>query len=412
MSFGQEQPVEAKEPKQNKSQIKLRPDLELTYLNDGTLQIRDPKEVRFFHLGFDETEIIKMLEKMHPLEIIHRSSYTEQELRQFLGMLKQWGLLEGTAPPPRQSTKQKTVLQFMFQRFKLVDPDKLLEDLVPKLSWMWSTPAKIFGIIITILAIYQAFASGMSFATYGWPLIADSWAISLIAFILLLTAVLSGHEMAHGLCLKRFGGTVPEMGFYFVYMTPALYTDVSDVYKLPTVGQKIWVMLAGPLFQAVVGCIAFLLWAAAVPHTAVADLLYLLVVASFFSLSINLNPLIRLDGYYVLQLALNIYALRRRAWSYIRSLLLREPFEEKLTPRERKIFLLYAPLSVIYTFFIMMIVMSFYFGSSFLNFPAITATIAILLFLASRTPLPPQSGLEEMDASPTQSSNANNQQPQ
>ncbi len=376
--------------------IALREDLELTPLPDGTLQVRDPKAVRFFHLGHEETEIIRMLAHMHPLEIIERTSYTEKELKKFLGMLKQWGLLEGTTPPPIQATKQKTVLQFMFQRFKLIEPDELLEYWEPKLRWFWSNPMKIFATCLGIFTILVAAQNMGRFVQYGWPLVAESWGITLVCFLSMLVVVLAGHEMAHGMALKTFGGNVPEMGFYFVYATPSLYTDVSDIYRLKKTSQKIWVMMAGPVFQASIGCVSFLLWAAAVPHTALCDLLYLLVTASFFSLSVNLNPLIRLDGYYALQLALNIYALRRRAWSYVKSVITKTEPDEKISPRERKIFLLYAPLSVIYTCFIMYIVMSFYFGQSFLNFPAATAFVALVLFLASQTPLPPQSGLEEI----------------
>jgi putative peptide zinc metalloprotease protein len=108
---------------------------------------------------------------------------------------------------------------------------------------------------------------------------------------------------------------------------------------------------------------------------------------TFFSLAVNLNPLIRLDGYYALQLALGIYGLRRRAWSYVRSIVMNEEPEEKVTARERKVFLLYAPLSVIYTVCIMVLIMSFYFGEGFLNFPSLTAFLAVMIFIASQTPL-------------------------
>ena len=131
--------------------IKLRKDLEIISFPDGSIQVSDPVTVRHFHLGFDEAEAIKMLEIMHPLEICKRSSYSEDDLKQFLGMLKQWGLLEGTAAPAIQSTKKKTVLQFMFQRFKLSEPDSMLEDLIPKVQWTWSKPAQIIYFILTII---------------------------------------------------------------------------------------------------------------------------------------------------------------------------------------------------------------------------------------------------------------------
>ncbi|MFN5540586.1 MAG: M50 family metallopeptidase [Candidatus Melainabacteria bacterium] len=378
--------------------IVLRSNLELTPFPDGSLQIRDPESVRYFHLGFDEAEIVKMLSSMHPLQIIERTSYTEAELKQFLGMLKQWGLLEGTTPPPRQAIRKMTALQFLFKRFELLDPNDLLTEWEPRLRWLGSNPFKyIFGALF-LVSIVLAVKNFMSFATYGWPLVADSWSISLIVFITMLITVLAGHEICHGMVLKHFGGACHEMGFYFIYATPALYTDVSDVYKLPKAGQKIWVMMAGPVFQSVVGSVAFLLWSVAVPHTAIADLLFLLVTAAFFSLSINLNPLIRLDGYYALQLALSIHSLRRRAWAYVSAILTNKETEENLTERERKVFLLYAPLSVVYTCFVMVLTMSFYFQSTLLSFPAISAFIAAVLFVASQTDLPIKSS-EEVDKS-------------
>ena len=48
----------------------------------------------------------------------------------------------------------------------------------------------------------------------------------------------------------------------------------------------------------------------------------------------------------------------------------------------------------------MMMIMSFYFGQGFLNFPSLTGFVALMLFLASQTPLPPKSGLEEIEAGP------------
>ncbi|MDX1919917.1 MAG: hypothetical protein SFU25_04185, partial [Candidatus Caenarcaniphilales bacterium] len=197
----------SQQPQQKKQRIALRSDLDLTYYPDGSVQIRDPKAIRYFHLGFDEAEIIKMLAEMHPLEIVHRTSYTEDELKHFLGMLKQWGLLEGTEPPPRQTTKQKTVLQLMFSRFQLMDPDELLGFLVEKISWLWSKPAKVIACVMFAVTIVKAFSEGVRFASYGWPLIAESWGITLVCFLTMLFLVLLGHEFCHGLALKRFGGT-------------------------------------------------------------------------------------------------------------------------------------------------------------------------------------------------------------
>ena len=213
-------------------QIRLREDLEITQYEDGTMQIRDPQAVRFFQLGFSESEVIRLLAHLPPAQILRRASYTKEELKKFFGMLKQWGLLEGTTPPGIQMAKSKTLLQFMFQRFKLIDPDKLLNYLEPRLRWLWSRPMQIIGVLIALITVITFTQNAMKFLSYGWPLILDSWTISLFCFICLMFIILSGHEMGHGIALKAFGGNVPEMGFYFVYATPSLYTDVSDIYRL------------------------------------------------------------------------------------------------------------------------------------------------------------------------------------
>lgn len=369
-------------------QIKLRADIERTSYPDGSMQIRDPQSIRYFHLGFDEAEIVRMLDIMHPAQVLQRSSYSEDELKQLLGMLKQWGLLEGTIPPPRQMLRKMTALQFLFKRFEIIDPDDLLTKWCPKLRWLGSNPSKYFFYFIIMLTLLQAAKHLPEFMRYGWPLLADSWTITLIIFISMLVLVLGCHEICHGMVLKHFGGSCHEIGFYFIYATPALYADVSDIYKLPHISQKIWVILAGPIFQLVIGCISFLLWSLAIPHTGTANFFFLLVTASFFSLSINLNPLIRLDGYYALQLALDIHSLRRRAWAFVSALIFNKETEENLTDREKKVFLFYAPLSVINTCAIMVMTSSFYFQSTFLTAPAISVFVATILFLASQTDLP------------------------
>jgi putative peptide zinc metalloprotease protein len=142
-------------------------------------------------------------------------------------------------------------------------------------------------------------------------------------------------------------------------------------------------MMAGPIFQGMVGCIAFLLWCAAEPDTMTKQFLYLLSTASFFSLSFNLNPLVKLDGYFALEFATDIFSLRTRAWSYFFSkLTLRKPKEEP-NEKEKLIFMLYAPLSIIYTALLMYAILSFYFVTGLLNLPYLGTAILTFVILAS-----------------------------
>ncbi len=76
-------------------------------------------------------------------------------------------------------------------------------------------------------------------------------------------------------------------------------------------------------------------------------------IKSFF----NLNPLIKLDGYYLLSDYLDIPNLRSRAVGYVTAGIKRlfgSSVEIKeTTPRERRIYIVYGLLSLAYTIFIL-----------------------------------------------------------
>ena len=142
-------------------------------------------------------------------------------------------------------------------------------------------------------------------------------------------------------------------------------------------------MLIGPIFQALVGCIAITLWAESTPHEMYSDLLYLTVIASFLTLGLNLNPLLKMDGYRAIEFGFQVPNLRSRAWSYVASLFTGKNNSETLTNKERIIFLLYAPLSVIYSCFIISLLMSFYVNMTILSVPALSMVVISLLVIAS-----------------------------
>lgn len=375
--------IEQNKPTVNK--VNLRADLELIHASDGSLQIRDPLEVRYFYVGSEEAEVIMLLHDKTLAEILAATNYSEAKLKQLLTMLNYWELLDKESLGNKKSpqVKQQTLLQSFFKRNKLLNPDELMAEWAPKLAWLGSNPLKIIYCLIAFISLMAAFDHGNELIQFGWPAIGGSWLVSLVIFVFFLFVVLFGHEIAHGLSLKHFGGTVPELGFYFIYLTPSLYTDISDMYKLPKKGEKIWIMMAGPIFQGMVGCLAFLLWCAAEPDTYTKQILYLLSAASFFSLSFNLNPLVKLDGYFALEFATNIFSLRTRAWSYFLSVMSFKKPKEEPTDHEKLIFMLYAPLSLIFTAFLMMAILSFYFVAGLLNLPYIGMTVLFFIIMAS-----------------------------
>ncbi|MDX1920559.1 MAG: hypothetical protein SFU25_07505 [Candidatus Caenarcaniphilales bacterium] len=370
--------------------LKLREDLELIPAPDGSIQIKDPSNGQFFYLGEKEAKIIKMLPGLkNKKDLLLNSSLNEEQIDYLFKLLYNYHLLEGTvrgAPVPQK----KSLFGFLFRRLAVWNPEPILKFSEPKLRWLWSAFVKVLVCCVLIKGLMTSIEFKNEFVVYGWPAIGDSWIVSLVCFATALCLVLVGHEFMHGLALKRYGGSVKEMGICLVYLSPSFYTDVSDIYKLTDNAQKVWVMLIGPIFQAVIGSIAIILWSQALPHETTSDVLYLTAVAAFFTLGFNLNPLLKMDGYRAAEFAFNLPNLRSRAWDYVWSLITRKPpkeeLNEKLTLHEKIIFLLYTPLSLIYSYVIFVMLISFYLNSTLFNVPASTVifcTIALVVSLMS-----------------------------
>ena len=80
------------------------------------------------------------------------------------------------------------------------------------------------------------------------------------------------------------------------------------------------------------------------------DLALVVVATSAIKTAFNLNPLIKLDGYYLLSDNLEIPNLRQRAFNYLGSRLKRlwgaaAHRWQEATPRERKIYFVYGVLA-------------------------------------------------------------------
>lgn len=165
------------------------------------------------------------------------------------------------------------------------------------------------------------------------------WVALLVSFVL--------HEMAHALAVKHHGRTVWKGGIMLYYGMPAAFVDTSDIW-LAGRRARIFVSAAGPLSDVLVGGIAALS-AFLVPDTLLTGPAYTLAFACYAATLFNLNPLLELDGYYMLVDALRMPDLRRRALAFVRGPLWSKIRSGASFSAEEKIFTLYGLLTAIYT---------------------------------------------------------------
>jgi len=139
-----------------------------------------------------------------------------------------------------------------------------------------------------------------------------------IAAIFVLTKI--AHELAHAAACRRAGAACGEIGLMFFVGMPCPYCDVSLVSRLDSKLARAGVMLAGIYVELVVASIATAVWWVASPGPIEAMALNVMIVCGISTLVFNANPLMRLDGYYVLSDMIGTSNLRARAaaaWQHL-----------------------------------------------------------------------------------------------
>ncbi|MCG8349627.1 MAG: cyclic nucleotide-binding domain-containing protein [Chloroflexales bacterium] len=276
--------------------------------------------------------------------------------------LKQQGFLTDTATNTYQQLRThleqrsiegqgRHILKTLHNRlFTIEGLDRFITTIYRGGGWVFFTrPFLIFHAIISI-AGFVAFTLAMiqpsNSRTYQL-LDTDGVTLSLLALWAAVIVSFTLHELAHALAVKHYGRRVLRGGVMLYYGMPAAFVDTSDIW-LAKRTPRIVVSLAGPLSDVLLGGI-FALFAFAYPDALFSPFAYKLAFACYITTLLNLNPLLELDGYYVLMDWLRLPNLRRRALDFVSG-----PFWSKLrthTPldREERIFRFYGLLSAIYT---------------------------------------------------------------
>ncbi len=256
----------------------------------------------------------------------------------------------------------------LYISFKAWDPDKTLAKLDFYLWWMFTKGFVIFSLFIFVVAVYLLAGDWTrvqqdTSALYNF---ANKSAYDIWIFWILLLGLGGIHEFGHGLTCKHYGGEVHQMGFLLIYFTPAFFTDTTDILLFQTGTPRQWVIFAGIWIELVICGLAALMWHFTAPGSLVNDFFYkMMLLSGIQGALVNLNPLIKADGYYALSQFLKIDNLREESFAFLRAwtqkYILRHDMD--LPPssrRERRVFFLFGISAILYStsLLIIMVVVS------------------------------------------------------
>jgi len=187
--------------------------------------------------------------------------------------------------------------RLLHYRVPFFDPDWLLGVLAPPLRFIWTRAFLATSLVLIATAVVVGIASRQAWVS-SFPG-AITWEMVILVWVL-IAAVTMLHEFAHGLTCKHFGGEVHEIGFLLLFFMPCLYCNVSDAWLMRERWKRLWIGFAGTYLDLMLWAAALLVWRVTLPETNVHYIAWMLTTVCGGRLFFNLNPLIKLDGYYLL----------------------------------------------------------------------------------------------------------------
>ena len=295
-----------------------------------TWTIVDPLRNRYFQIEWAVYQMIQRwnagtIEKLHALMARETTcQMTVEDVEDLVRFLYANNLTERS--PTGKHTDYQTQAQageqnwlmwlvhhYLFIKIPLVHPHNFLKATLPLVAPLYTAVAGwTFGVIglaglILVGREWDAFASTFLYF-FSWR--------GAVLYTLSLGAVKIVHELGHAYTATRFGCRVPTMGVAFMVMMPVFYSDVSDSYRLTSKRKRLLIAAGGVIAELGLASMALFAWGFLPDGTARSIAFIVATTSVIMSLAVNLNPLMRFDGYYLLADGLGIPNLQDRAFAF------------------------------------------------------------------------------------------------
>ncbi|MEM7331228.1 MAG: cyclic nucleotide-binding domain-containing protein [Chloroflexota bacterium] len=264
--------------------------------------------------------------------------------------------LEALAPAGRG----KRILEgFLHSEFTIDGLEDFFNPLYRQTRFLYGT---IGQLALLFIVLFGGALFGLGLLSQMFELAPTRFSVG--TFILANLFVIFIHELAHGLTVKFYGRELNRGGFLIYWGFPAFFVDTRDTWMLPS-RARIAVSWAGPYSGMLMGGLAGLILTAvnlpALNLTIPAfweGFIAQIGFVGYLTAFINLNPLLELDGYFMLMDWLEMPGLRARAFEFWRETVrprLRETgsfrnFSASLDRAERAFFI-FGALAFVYSIY-------------------------------------------------------------
>ncbi|MBA0216488.1 HlyD family efflux transporter periplasmic adaptor subunit [Pectobacterium brasiliense] len=291
--------------------------------------LEDPLRGLYFRIGWAEMAMLSRWSMGNAAQIVSDVNQTsaltldDSDVQYFNRFLQANGLTrvsgdEALAQFSRQveqsrvSIWRKLLKNYLFFRIPLWHPDRFLGATLP---WVEPFFSRTFLKLTLLVAVLGLFLAGRQWETFKHTFLHffTLEGAALAGLTLCFTKIL--HEFGHAYTCKRFGARVATMGVAFLVMMPVLYTDTSGSWKLTRRRQRMAIGAAGMMTELVLAAWATLAWSF-LPDGMLRSAAFMLATTTWImTLAINLSPLMRFDGYFLLSDGLQMPNLQNRGFA-------------------------------------------------------------------------------------------------
>lgn len=331
--------------------------------------IQDPVNNAFYRIGWLEFELLSRWGLATPRRMLDAVAAEtplqprEDELAELWEFLLQHELLSLHHAGYTRHLERKYRLShlararwllhhYLFFRVPLLHPEAALHRLLPWLSWVFTKAAGL-----TVIGLC---ALGLLLTARQWDAFSASFVDTLTpsglgGYLIALVITKSLHELGHALTATRCGVRVAHMGVAFLVMWPMLYTDTSESWRLADRRKRLAIASAGLMTELTLAGLATLAWNLAADGSALKHSLFYLASAGWLiSLTLNVSPFMRFDGYFILCDVLDLPNLHERSTALARTALRnalwgwRDPYPERFEPGRRRWLIAFAYATWLY----------------------------------------------------------------
>lgn len=336
-----------------------------------TWSLHDPAANRFFRIGWREFEMLSRWSEGDPGKIATRINRettlasTEEQVLAMAHFLRANQLIQPLTPQDRERQLQRALAKkpmyihllhgYLFFRIPLLYPDRFLKQTLPLVRWCFQPKFWMAMVLVALSGLYLVARQWDSFINTFDYFFSFSGAL---IFALALSLVKIAHELGHAYTARYYGCRVPTMGVAFLVLWPMLYTETSEAWKLPSQRQRLAVVVAGVAAELALAAIATLAWTFLPDGPFRSAAFFVATISWIMTLTFNMNPFMRFDGYFLLSDALEIQNMHERCFAmgrwFMREFLLglgnRPP--EFVSPGLHRFMIIFAYATWAYRFFL------------------------------------------------------------